>query len=117
MEADPELQGNPEGLSALQGADVGLYLQRLSDLDRDIMVANLAAMFAEIMVDVSALAANLIPPDESPEDSRTKEVDDTIEVEVPEDDSEDEQLEEPERDPDTDRRTSRWSRTRMMRCS
>ena len=64
-------QGQHEGLDPSQAADIAIYLRGLDPRQRGITVANLAAMVGEILIDVSMIAANLVPED-----------DDMVQVEV-----------------------------------
>ena len=56
-------QGQHEGLSSGQASEIAIFLTNLPEAERGTFLANLAAMLAEVMVDVTTLAANLIPAD------------------------------------------------------
>ena len=90
-----------KGLNAQQAANVGLYLRGMSHPDRGSMVANLAATFAKIMVDVTTLSANSPESEEPLSRRRPARLDDEVEVEISDEDSEANQAE-PEPDLDSD---------------
>ena len=103
-------QGDHTGLSLTQASDVGLYLKGLNPHDRASFIANLAAMFAETMMDVATLAANLVPDSDVTDDAEVDVVDDDmpgsddlradVEVVIPEEEPEEEPGDDPTEDED-----------------
>ena len=103
-------QGDHTGLSLTQASDVGLYLRGMNPHNRAAFIANLAAMFAETMMDVATLAANLVPDSDVSGEAEADVIDDdmpgsddepdTVEVVIPEEEPEEEPGDDPTEDED-----------------